>query len=416
MSIFRLPRWVVKGIDRIRRDFLWSGPDIDHPGCRLVCWKNLCRPRDHGGWGILDLDCFNKALLGKWWWKFMMDSSWRGAMVIQFNYGLSRSNLWPYQTGRISFFWKGVLSCLPALRSCFSHKILTSKDTLFWHDGWINGVAPRNLWPIEYGASIHPTGTVHELRHLLVVPPFSDNEVVRLTCTDVQTSDNHLKDIKSWRLNGNGTFTVKSFYNLLIDGGLRCSISRFFWRNWCPKKISLFNWLAWQNKILTLENLARRRCNRLPTDTCVMCNAATETVDHLFIHYSFANKVWDYFISILRLPQLPLSLRDLWGRWRNNLHSERRGFGDLVAKAIIWNIWIARNDCIFNANVMHSLCLIMKIDRMLVSWCFSLADGPKVKLEEDCNTVRRSLEFLAPRVKSFEEIRSSVETLDPGSG
>lgn len=46
ISIFRLPCWVIKNIDRIRRDFLWSGPDIDHPGCRLVCWKNLCRPRD----------------------------------------------------------------------------------------------------------------------------------------------------------------------------------------------------------------------------------------------------------------------------------------------------------------------------------------------------------------------------------
>lgn len=49
MSIFRLPGWVVKDIDKIRRDFLWSGPDIDHPRCRLVGWKNLYRPKDQGG-------------------------------------------------------------------------------------------------------------------------------------------------------------------------------------------------------------------------------------------------------------------------------------------------------------------------------------------------------------------------------
>lgn len=130
MSIFRLLGWVIKDIDHIRRDFLWSGPDIDHPGCRLVNWKNLCRPRDQGGWGILDLYNFNQALLGKWW-KYMMDPDWSGAKVIQFNYGASRNKLWPNQAGRISFFWKGVMTYLLALRSCFIHEVVTGKDTIF---------------------------------------------------------------------------------------------------------------------------------------------------------------------------------------------------------------------------------------------------------------------------------------------
>lgn len=36
MSIFRLPAWVIKKIDQLRRDFLWTGPDIDNPVFRLV--------------------------------------------------------------------------------------------------------------------------------------------------------------------------------------------------------------------------------------------------------------------------------------------------------------------------------------------------------------------------------------------
>lgn len=71
MSLFRLPSWVIKEINRIRRDFLWSGTDIDHPSYRLIGWNNICRTRDQGGWGILDLYNFNQALMGKWWWKFM---------------------------------------------------------------------------------------------------------------------------------------------------------------------------------------------------------------------------------------------------------------------------------------------------------------------------------------------------------
>ncbi|XP_039134216.1 uncharacterized mitochondrial protein AtMg00310-like [Dioscorea cayenensis subsp. rotundata] len=134
MSIFCLPVWVINDIDRIKRDFLWSGLDINHPGCRLVSWKLLCRPRDQGGWGILDLAKFNQALLGKWWWKYMMDPDWDGAKVILFNYGSTRSKLWPNQAGRISFFWKGVLNYLPALRSCLAQDVVSNKDTLFWKD------------------------------------------------------------------------------------------------------------------------------------------------------------------------------------------------------------------------------------------------------------------------------------------
>ncbi|XP_039119290.1 uncharacterized protein LOC120255543 [Dioscorea cayenensis subsp. rotundata] len=51
MSIFRLPGWVVKGIDRIRRDFLWSGPDINHPGCRRFLWKKSTSTSGSGGLG-----------------------------------------------------------------------------------------------------------------------------------------------------------------------------------------------------------------------------------------------------------------------------------------------------------------------------------------------------------------------------
>lgn len=57
-----------------------------------------------GGWGILNLHNFNLALMGKWWWKFYKDHNWCGMKVVQFNYGLSRWNLFPQLSGRISFF------------------------------------------------------------------------------------------------------------------------------------------------------------------------------------------------------------------------------------------------------------------------------------------------------------------------
>lgn len=55
MFVFKLPAWVIKDIGRIRRDFKWKDPDLGPKGIRLVAWKKICRPRNMGGWGILNL-------------------------------------------------------------------------------------------------------------------------------------------------------------------------------------------------------------------------------------------------------------------------------------------------------------------------------------------------------------------------
>lgn len=172
MSVFKLPKWVIKAIKRVRRDFLWSGPDIDKPGCRLISWKVICRAREQGGWGILDLNNFNLALLGKWWCKFAADRDWGGAEVIQFNYGCRRWDMFPRGRGRISFFWKGVLSVLPALRCGVSSVINSGTETYFWKDRWLSGRAPMNVWHDLFRSSNQKEAVFSELVHLLESHPF----------------------------------------------------------------------------------------------------------------------------------------------------------------------------------------------------------------------------------------------------
>lgn len=86
MSIYKLPSWVVKSIDKIRRDFLWSGSDIQQSKIRLVRWSRLCRSREQGGWGILSLNSFNNAFLGKWWRKITTNRRWCGELIFRMNY------------------------------------------------------------------------------------------------------------------------------------------------------------------------------------------------------------------------------------------------------------------------------------------------------------------------------------------
>lgn len=69
MLVFQLPIWVVKEIDKLRRDFPWKGSELGPKGFHLIAWKRVSRSRDMRYLGILNLHEFNKVLLGKWWWK-----------------------------------------------------------------------------------------------------------------------------------------------------------------------------------------------------------------------------------------------------------------------------------------------------------------------------------------------------------
>lgn len=136
---------------------------------------------------------------------------------------------------------------------------------------------------------------------------------VRRLLANLSSSVLLAEDRRLWRLSSNGSFTVKSFYNFLNDRGLHCRWTPTILKSCCPKKVNLFNWLAWDNKILTLENLTLRRCNLLPTNTCVMCHAEAESSTHLFTLCSVAYCIWGHFRQFFGIRASPVSLSDLWG-------------------------------------------------------------------------------------------------------
>lgn len=86
MSMFQLPFWVVKEIDKIQRDFLRKCPNLGPKGFHLVEWKKIFRQQEMREWEILNLHIFNKALLVKWWWKIFSNQKGCWSKIIHFNY------------------------------------------------------------------------------------------------------------------------------------------------------------------------------------------------------------------------------------------------------------------------------------------------------------------------------------------
>ena len=81
LLLFTIPTHVANKIEKMQRDFLWGDSKL-----HLVGWDKVCAPIANGGLGIRKLITFNKALLGKWLWRFGKeeDQLWRRVVALKY--------------------------------------------------------------------------------------------------------------------------------------------------------------------------------------------------------------------------------------------------------------------------------------------------------------------------------------------
>lgn len=128
--------------------------------------------------------------------------------------------------------------------------------TLLWHDNWLEGRAPKDIWPNLFNDCNFPWITIRQfVNGLNFHDSFfrsdwsSESSSFFISIPDCISNQ---EDLYIQKLEVNANFSVRSFYKFLIDGGLRSGLSSMFWHYVCPFKISMFSWLASEDKILTL--------------------------------------------------------------------------------------------------------------------------------------------------------------------
>jgi hypothetical protein len=112
---------------------LWRG-NTDTPKQSLAAWPLVCRPKDKGGMGIINLAIQNKALLTKHLHKFYNKDVTPWVSLIWNTY---YDGAVPHATILCgSFWWKDILKLNGIYRAHSVIQVNMGDSTLFWHDTW----------------------------------------------------------------------------------------------------------------------------------------------------------------------------------------------------------------------------------------------------------------------------------------
>jgi hypothetical protein len=161
MSFFEIPKGVIKNLDHYRSRFFWQGSSQKHR-YRLAKWDILCRPKDQGGLGILDLQLQNKCLLAKWLVNLLnTDGIWQTLLRNKYlrSKSLTQVEAKPYD----SHFWRGLMHIKDEVLSLGSFDIKDGTNVRFWDDTWIRDKPLKIQYANLYNIARDPHATISKI-------------------------------------------------------------------------------------------------------------------------------------------------------------------------------------------------------------------------------------------------------------
>lgn len=313
LSIYRLPVNIRHKIDRIRKKFLWSGPNSTKKKYHLVKWEQVCLSKSQRGLGILDLERMNISLLSKWWFRFK-DPTCSGKWKEVLSEKYTTSGL---DVHRCFSFWSGIISIRHIAELGINRKIGNGRSTLFWLDRWQGKCSLYCLYPNLFRIALDPMISVTDAIHNNSISIQFTRQLTGVLLTEWhQLStlsplliDNTIPDTIHWRWNTSGLFTVHSLYTWLEYGGIKDKDYTTLWKTKIPLKIKIFMWLVKEGKILTKDNLAKKGWTG--NQSCHFCND-NETIDHLFVTCPDISSIWSWIATHNNFIFDCVTIADLW--------------------------------------------------------------------------------------------------------
>jgi hypothetical protein len=154
------PITIKKQIIKYLRHCLWTSPDLEDRRPAMVAWSTVCRPKDQGGLGIMDIYVQNKALLMKNLHKFFNRHDIPWVNLIWETYYSNGHMPGEQQVG--SFWWRANLALIDQYKAIARCNVGDGKSALFWKDLWHFNIL-KIKFPLLFTFVINPQASVHQV-------------------------------------------------------------------------------------------------------------------------------------------------------------------------------------------------------------------------------------------------------------
>lgn len=382
-SVFALPSWVIKDIDKIRRGFFWKGKNKTNGFHCLANWKQICRPRTAGGVGIRNLQVANSALLMKSLWKYFSTPSLPWIALLKQKHYKRRPAATALNAPKgCCPVWRGILRMQAPFFTSIDFILHNGTETPFWNSRWSGTSSLKNRFPNLHEASsnLHISVSTWATRfanrqNLGFAFPLNFQEHLEFQHLSLLSNNLVLEqdtnDSIFWRWTSDGSFSVKSASDFLSFDGLNICNPLFPWKLKIPLRVKLFLWLAERNKVLTTDNLMKRGWYG-PT-ICVFCNSQGESLTHILFTCTFAISVWKCLSTSAQLNLAGTSflaegLEARWIRVRRMVPKDYLQLFDIGYAAFCWEIWKERNRRIFENRHVSFEILGRIIHQTVLFW------------------------------------------------
>ncbi|GJT92085.1 RNA-directed DNA polymerase, eukaryota, reverse transcriptase zinc-binding domain protein [Tanacetum coccineum] len=379
MSIFKVPRGVLKVMESIRNHF-FNGADHLENKITWVAWDKVLASKENGGLGVSSFFALNRALLLKWVWRFVSQDGSLWYKVIHALYGPSVNS---HRT-HFSSNWCSILREVRKLKDkgfdFWSHckkRVGNGISTSFWSDCWLGDIPFKAKYPRLFALELEKDATVASKLQFPLENSFrrsarggiEQHLMMDLISTLDSISLSNSCDCWTCDLTSDGEFRVKEVRNAIDNLFLPSQDIVTRWVKYVPIKVNIFIWRARQECLRLRQTWSiERNESRVYASTCSLVR---NDINHTLFCCNLAHQI---LVRICRWWDIQAIGWSSFQEWYTRFESIRL---PLKVKSMLegvffvawWSIWRFRNQIIFDDIHPRRSVIFDDIVFVALNWC-----------------------------------------------